>query len=127
MKVTLQIYTDLKKNFGDEEMYDNRLSSNILNKAKSNTLQLNDRNRHTNKTINCMVCDKDEKEDIYHFILHCTLYKQKRSNSTHLQQPLYRMNEDILGHFLFDKEDIEEKKKLLFAIWKRRQHQMKII
>ena len=36
-------------------------------------------------------------------------------------------DEDILGHFLFNKEDIEEKKELLFAIWKRRQHQMKLI
>ena len=49
-----------KKKFGDEEIYDNRPSSNILNKARTNTLQLNDRNRHTNKEINCMVCDKDE-------------------------------------------------------------------
>ena len=43
-----------KQNFGDEEMYDNRPSSNILKKARTNTLQLNDRNdRHThiNKEI----------------------------------------------------------------------------
>ena len=76
-----------------------------------------------------MVCDKDEKEDIYHFMLHCTAYHEERSYSTHhLQQTYYiESDEDILGHFLFNKEDIEEKKELLFAIWKRRQHQMKII
>ena len=84
VKTTLQIY---QKNVGDEEIYDNRPSSNILNKARTNTLQLNDRNRHTNKEINCMVCDKDEKEDIYHFMLHCTAYKEEQSHSTHLQQP----------------------------------------
>ena len=38
-------------------------------------------------------------------------YKQERSHSTHLQQPYIESEEDILGHFLFDKEDIEEKKK----------------
>ena len=65
-----------------------------------------------------MVCDKDEKEYIYHFILHCTTYKQERSHSTHLQQSYIESDEDILAHFLFDKEDIEEKKELLFAIWK---------
>ena len=48
MKTTLQIYKK-KTNFGDEEIYDNRPSSNILNKARTNTLQLNDRNRHTHK------------------------------------------------------------------------------
>ena len=47
--------------------------------------------------------------------------------STQLQQPYIESDEDILGHFLFNTEDIEEKKELLFAIWKRRQHQMKII
>ena len=33
----------------------------ILHKARTKTLQLNDRSRHTNKLINCMVCDKVEK------------------------------------------------------------------
>ena len=60
-KTTLQIYKKFKNNFGDEEIYDNRPSSNILNKARTNTLQMNDRNRHTNTEINCMVCDKDDK------------------------------------------------------------------
>ena len=62
----------------------------ILNKARTNTLQLNARNRHTNKLINCMVCDTDNKEYIYHFLLHCTAYKEERSQTIHLQQPLYR-------------------------------------
>ena len=47
--------------------------------------------------------------------------------STHLQQPYIESDEDILGNFLFDQEGIEEKKELLFAIWKRRQHKMKTI
>ena len=64
-----------------------------------------------------MVCDKDEKEDIYHFILHCTAYKQERSHSTHIQQPYIESNEDILGHFLFVQEDIEEKKEVLLYIY----------
>ena len=49
-------------------------------------------------------------------MLHCTAYKQERSHSTHLQQLYIENGEDILGHFLFEKEDIEEKKELLFAI-----------
>ena len=47
MNTTLQIYKKFKNNIG--EIYDNRPSSNILNKARTNTLQLNDRNRHTHK------------------------------------------------------------------------------
>ena len=65
MKTTLQIYKTFKNNFGDEEMYDNRPSSNI-------------------KEINCMVCDKDEKEDLSLYVaLHCTAYNEERRHSTH--------------------------------------------
>ena len=65
-----------------------------------------------------------QQQHIYHFMLHCTAYNEERSHSTQLQQPYIESHNDILGHFLFNKEDIEEKKEL---IWKRRQHQMKII
>ena len=64
MKTSLQIYTKNNNDFGEEEIYDNRSSSTILYKARTNTLQLNDRNRHTNKEIHSLVCDTDDKEDI---------------------------------------------------------------
>ena len=98
-----------------------------MNKARTNTLQLNDRNRHTNKEIHFLVCDTDDKEDIYHFMLHCTAYKEQRSQSIHLQQPYLESDQNTVGQFLFDKENIEQKKELLFTIWKRRQHKMKRI
>ena len=69
MKTSLQIFK--KNDFGEVEIYDNRPSSAILYKARTNTLQLNDRNRHTNKEIHCLVCDTYDKEDIYHFMLYC--------------------------------------------------------
>ena len=47
MKTSLQIYKQFKNDFGEEEIYDNRPSSTILYKARTNTLQLNNRNRHT--------------------------------------------------------------------------------
>ena len=127
MKTSLQIYKKFKNDFGEEEIYDNRPSSTILYKARSNTLQLNDRNRHTNKEIHCLVCDTDDKEDIYHFMLHCTAYKEQRSQSIHLQQPYLEIDQNTVGQFLCDKENIEEKKELLFTIWKIRQHEMKRI
>ena len=65
------------------------------------------------------------KKKISHFMLHCTAQNEERSHSTHLQQPYIESDEDTLGHFLFNIEDIE--KKMLFAIWKRRQHQINII
>ena len=127
MKTSLQIYKKNKNDFGEEEIYENRPSSIILYKARTNALQLNDRNRHTNKEIHCLVCDTDDKEDIYHFMLHCTAYKEQRSQSIHQQQPYLESDQNKVGHFLFDKENIEEKKELLFTTWKIRQHEMKRI
>ena len=85
-----------------------------MNKARTNTLQLNDRNRHTNQEIHCLVCDTDYKEDIYHFMLHCTAYKEQRSQSIHLHQPYLENDQNTVGKF--EKENIEEKKELLFTI-----------
>ena len=79
-------------------------------KREQKTLQLNDRNRHTNKEIHCLVGDTDDKEDIYHFTLHCTAYREQRSQSIYPQQPYLESDQNTIGQFLFDKENIEEKK-----------------
>ena len=90
-----------------------------MNKARTNTLQLNDRNRHTHKEIHCLVCDTDDKDDIYHLMLHCTAYKKQRSESIHLEQTYLESDQTTVGQFLFDKENIEEKKELLFTMEKK--------
>ena len=64
-----------------------------------------------------MVCGKDNKENIYHFMLHCIAYNEEKSQSIHLQQPYIESKENILGCFLFNKENI----------WKRRQCHTKTI
>ena len=110
MKTSLQIYKKFKNYLGEEEIYDNRPSSTILYKARSNTLQLNDRNRHTNKEIHCLVCDTDDKEDIYHFMLHCTAYKEQRSQSIHLQQPYLESDQIQLDSSYFIKKTLRKRK-----------------
>ena len=45
---------DSKTDIYEKDIYDNRPSSRILIKARTNTLQLNDRNRHVNKETHCM-------------------------------------------------------------------------
>ena len=53
--------------------------------------------------------------------------KNRKSQSIHLQQPYLECDQNTVGQFLIDKENIEVKKELLFTIWKIRQHEMKII
>ena len=78
-------------------------SRTILDKARTNILQLNYRNRHTIKLFKCMVCDTDDKEDIDHVMLHYIAYKEMRSHIIHFQQPYIERDKDILEHLLFDK------------------------
>ena len=95
-------------------------SSNILNNARTNTdIQIK-------KLIVWYVIRMTKKIYITLCKLYCIAYKEERNHITHIQQPYRESVEDILGHFLFDKEGIEENKKLIFAIWKIR-HQMKFI
>ena len=56
-----------------------------------------------------------------------TANKEQRSQSIHIQQPYLESDQNTLGQFPFDKENIVEKKELLFTIWKKRQHEMKTI
>ena len=84
-------------------------------------LPLNDRNRHKNKETHCMACGNlDQKEDIYHFILHCPAYIKERRNIIQLQQPYNNNETEILGTFLFEKSHIDQKKEGLHELWKRR-------
>ena len=63
-----------------------------------------------------MMCNA-ENEDLAHFILNCPAYEEERKESMHLQKPYAK---DILGMFLFEEEDIEEKKEVLLKLWKKR-------
>ena len=122
------IYRLFKTDICEEDIYDNRPSSRILNKARTNTLQLNDRNRHINKETHCIVCgDVNKREDIYHFLLHCEKYKAERQHLPDLQQPYIADENRIIGILLFDRANIEKKKETLYLMWKRRTSLMKTL
>ena len=113
-KSTLKVYRHHKKQIQEEHIYSNHPSSVIWYKARINALQLNDRNRHTNKETRCIICENEiENEDIYHFILYCPAYNTERSQIPELQQPYNNNKEEVLGHFLFDKGNAHKKKEHL--------------
>ena len=125
-KSSLQLYRRFKSDIREEEFYDNRPASKIFNRARTNTLQLNDRNRHQNKDTHCEICgDLNTKEDIYHFILHCHKLKEMRIYIAELQQPYIEDQEQIVGEFLFERKNIDKKKESLYQMWKRRESLLK--
>ena len=58
-KSTLKVYRHHKKQIQEEHIYNNHPSSVIWYKARINALQLNDRNRHTNKETRCIICENE--------------------------------------------------------------------
>ena len=59
-----------------------------------------------------MVCgDVNKKEDIYHFLLHCEMYKAERHHLTDLQQPYIADEDRIIGILLFDRATLRRRKK----------------
>ena len=121
-KTTLVTYAEWKKEIEEVTYMDNQCASTIYFQARSNCLPLNERKRHTKEDTKCTLCNA-EKEDIVHLILDCPAYSEEREATIHLQQPYEKA--DTLGKFLFEKEDVEEKKQVLYQIWKRRSREMK--
>ena len=109
-KRSLKIYKEFKGKLKEEKFYDNRESSRYLFEARSNTLPLNIRNRHTGGNIKCDLC-KDGNEDLIHFLVECKELEHKRNKNIMLKN--YKENkESMVGSILF-KEDKEKVKQML--------------
>lgn len=118
-KTSLVIYYACKEEIEEEYCFDNNPSSIVYYRARSNCLALNDRKRHTKEDSTCVLCNQ-ECEDIEHFLLLCPVYSTERVYSIHLQQPYNEKKNEIIGRFLFDKDDIEEKKETIYKMWRKR-------
>jgi len=123
-KVSLKIYKEWKREIKEEDIYDNRFSSVVLFRARTNTLALNSMKRHSGGNTNCSLCDSD-MEDMIHFIYTCPVYNEERRGIIELQRPYEENLESSLGRFLFEGKNMENKKELLYKMWKKRERKMK--
>ena len=100
---------------GDDGCYDNKFSSKLLFKARSNTLNLNIRKRHQKGDTSCVLCE-DEKEDLIHFIVNCKELENTRNNE--IVKEAYDANkEQMVGKILHNNDKIEAVKSMLEAMW----------
>ena len=100
-------------------VYGNRYSSVLLFKAKTDTLPLNYKNRHTGGDINCVICG-EPREDRNHFLLDCPEYSEIRSELKELQQPYEEDRKRVIGKLLFEETNLEKKKEVLQKLWEKR-------
>jgi hypothetical protein len=119
------MYKKLRKNIEEGSVYDNVYSPVVLFRARTNTLQLEDRRRFGDGCMVCRMCGA-EMENLYHFILWCPELGEERSSIVQLQQPYQEDEEDIVGRFLFDEEEMEEKKKSMGQLWKARKMRVEV-
>ena len=61
---TLWVYRKFKERIKEEKFYDNSWASEILFRARSNTLVLEDLKRHSNEDTRCKICDIGEREPL---------------------------------------------------------------
>ena len=126
--VSLRIYRNWKKDIKEETCYDNTYSSVILFRLRTNTLQLNITNRHNNNNnnnnVNCVFCE-DQEETRFHFLLFCQAYTEERQKIFMLQQPYEEDLDKVIGKVLFEEEEIEKTKSVLFEMWMKRVKKVK--
>ena len=123
-KTSLYIYRNWKKELGkNEKVYDNNPNSKILFLCRTNTLRLNDRNRFTNENTSCPLC-KANPETLVHFLLDCPSYAHLRIKIINMQLPQKENKEDIIGELLFSDEGINEKKRIIYEMWRLRERRM---
>ena len=85
----MKIYTKWKKEIkSEEDLYDNRPASAIFYRARTNNLNLNDRNRFKNANTKCLMCDVNY-EDLNHFVLWCPGYQDTRPKRDFVSATVY--------------------------------------
>ena len=117
-KNSVSIYKRFKRKIKDDGCYDNKFSSILLFRARSNTLKLNTENRHRNGNTKCDLCG-DEKEDLIHFLLDCKELERKRDEG--IMKNYYEPNkEEMTGKILHTSEHIEAVKIMIENMWNYR-------
>ncbi len=100
-RVSLKIYREWRTEIGKQEsIYDNRQSSMLLFKCRTNTLNLNYRKRFKEESTGCKLCGY-ERKDLRHFLLWCPSYVLPRKKNEALHQPYEANEENIIGKLLF--------------------------
>ena len=118
-KASLSRYRKHKTKIKQEEIYDNKYESVLLFKARTGTLELNIEKRHKGEDTTCDLCRTGDETDI-HFILECNKLDDKRDKKI-IEKYKGKNKEETLGKMLFNKKGIENVKKMLYSMWRKRE------
>lgn len=118
-KSSLIIYRKLKPTLvNTEAIYNNKPASIIFLKCKTNTINLKERNRFTNRDTKGPYCE-EITENLEHFILYRPKYAHKKHLLKELQ-PYEENTKELIGKILFENKNIEKIKDITYDFWKIR-------
>ena len=127
-KSSLSLYVKYKSEIKQERWFDNSDESKLMYRARTDTLDLNDKNKHKGKDTTCLACGL-ENESLEHFLLHCNHYEQIRRDYFFLFRPYREDTEwtmaDILLFTLDHTNEMEssylkDRKEFVKRMWKER-------
>ena len=117
-KTSLGIYSRKKREIKDERIYYNNRASELLFRARSNTLDLNTDKRHRGESELCDLCERGT-ENMKHFILECCRLEDMRDQQ--IMTKYWKADKDeIIGDMLFDRKETEKVGKMLERMYSKR-------
>ena len=117
-KTSLGIYSRKKREIKDERIYYNNRASELLFRARSNTLDLNTDKRHRGESELCDLCERGT-ENMKHFILECCRLEDMRDQQ--IMTKYWKADKDeMIGDMLFDRKETEKVGKMLERMYSKR-------
>ena len=118
-KSTLELYRSFKREVGEEKWMDNRWQTNIMMRARTNTLKLGWRG---DREV-CELCGQ-ESETLKHFLLMCSKLNGVRMTGYLLQRPFRCPEDELMADMLLfgrnSYDDCESRILLLSNLWRER-------
>lgn len=125
LKRSLTVYREWKDSIkGEEKLCDNRPASEIMYRARTNTLRLQDRNRFQENDTICFMCTENSIADLKHFLLYCPAYSQERNDDPNFRS-FSSSDEHLLGYLLFSEEAKYSTKETIYRFWKKREKEIR--
>ena len=120
-KSSIGMYRSFKGKLREADCYGNTEASKILFRARTNSMELNDKYRHDKgeirRSTTCRIC-KVEMEDLTHFILRCEGLERRRTEI--VRELEGRCERETLGKMLFEGERVVEVGEMIYEMWKER-------
>ena len=125
-KSSLYMYKEEKKKMGYEECYNNTYQSELLAKARTNSMQLADwyaRGTKGKGDATCPIC-KHAKEDIIHFLIECKKLDNYRNKEIIALLPKRKPREVKVKNLLFRIKRWKEIAEMILNMWNGRKKEI---